>query len=151
MDEHRGIWRGKRVDNGELVQGFYSCVTDNYTPKNIYNITTFRTLDNGEVILTGTYEVAPSTLGECTGLHDKNSKLIFEGDICKDDNTGSVYVIIWDKYQWECKTIKSDYVLILDCAFPLWQWDNCKENGYRTLEVIGNIHDNLDLLKGADI
>ena len=75
------LFRGKRVDNGEWVEGYYHCVTDNYTPKNIHYITTFKKLDNGEIILTGQYDVVPETVGECTFFPDRNGKMIFEGDI----------------------------------------------------------------------
>ncbi len=134
MDELRGIWRGKRTKNGEWVEGFY-----------------FETPVGESYIMTSrqetkfVFKVIPQTLGECTGLRDKNGKPIFEGDICKDEN--STYLIVWHMHQWQCKVIHSDCVLALDCSFPLWQWDNCKENGYRTLEIIGNIHDNPEMLE----
>lgn len=94
------------------------------------------------------FTVYADTVGQYTGLRDKNGARIFEGDICKDESS-STYLIVWRMHQWQCKVIHSDCVLVLDCSFPLWQWDNCKENGYRTLEIIGNIHDNPDLMNTA--
>ena len=85
-----------------------------------------------------------------TGLTDKNSTKIFEGDICSSG--GMIYQIIWldDKYGWFCKVLKSNTCLIdTTMAFPLYQYNNRPENGYRQLEVIGNIHDNPELLKGG--
>ena len=81
------------------------------------------------------------TLTEFTGLSDKNGKQIFEGDICTDGHKR--WIIHFHFYGWQCKEIGTTWEL----SFPLWQWDNCKENGYRQLEVIGNIHDNPELLK----
>lgn len=100
------------------------------------------------ILPAGTYyehdEVIPDTVGQYTGLTDKNGKRIFEGDICSDGFR--ILVIRCDFYQWNCKVIAS-YGLTKGLDFPLWQWDNCPENGCRKLEVIGNIHDNPELLK----
>ena len=80
MNETRGLWHGKRIDNGEWVEGYY--------------------VSNGEdlhYIITDEFVqhlVDPSTLGECTGLTDKNGKLIFEGDIVSNDNL--ILVVEWD-------------------------------------------------------
>lgn len=91
--------------------------------------------------------IIPETLGQYTGLTDKNGNKIFEGDICSFLNNHNIYLIVWNRHGWQCKKIGGDFSLTLGCSFPLWQWDNCKENGYRTLEVIGNIHDNPELLE----
>lgn len=88
-----------------------------------------------------------STLGQYTGLTDENGREIFEGDICKDGD--NVVRILWsDKHQWGVEISKTDSVLSKGLVFPLWQYDDCKENGYRTLEVIGNIFDNPELIGG---
>lgn len=81
-----------------------------------------------------------------TELKDKKEKEIFEGDICQDDG-GTVVQILWsDHYQWGCKVIKG-CTLTKGLTFPLWHWDNCKENRYRQLEVIGNIYENPELME----
>lgn len=82
-----------------------------------------------------------------TGLDDKNAEKIFKGDICEDDK-GTIVEIVWieDKFQFGAKVLKGG-ALSKGLIFPLWQWNNCKENGYRILEVIGNIHQNKDLLE----
>lgn len=79
-----------------------------------------------------------------TGLQDIHDTAIYEGDICKDGN--SLLQILWsDHHQWACKVIEGS-TLSKGLIFPLWQWDNCNENGNRQLEVIGNVYQNYDLL-----
>lgn len=92
------------------------------------------------------YEVDADIL-EYTGLKDKNDKKIYRGYICKDDNE-AILEIVWieDKFQFGAKVLKGG-VLSQGLTFPLWHWNNCKENGYRRLERIGNIFKNANLLK----
>lgn len=67
-------------------------------------------------------------------------------ETCRDGD--NIVRILWnDKHQWGVEISKTDNVLSKGLIFPLWQYDNCKENGYRTLEIIGNIFDNPELLK----
>ncbi|MCX4356857.1 MAG: YopX family protein [Oscillospiraceae bacterium] len=128
MDETRGLWRGKRVDNGEWAYGNY----------------VYHSFVNGRKHYVGEpfklKEVDPSTLGECTGLTDKNSKLVFEGDIvnCKSifDNANMVVIFEYGQFRMVCAEDYSSYQTD-SCYYNI----NCFEK-----EIIGNIHDNPDLL-----
>ena len=87
------------------------------------------------------YEVVPETVGQYTGLTDKNRKKIFEGDIVNDVQSGYNYFIKWfSKY----------------ACFALANKNGNAEFGVEELEiflndlaVVGNIHDNPELLKGV--
>lgn len=87
-------------------------------------------------------KVVPETIGQYTGLTDKNGKKIFEGDIVKHFNASDVGVdigkVCWDdKYCQFYRTSNSgmyNYRVGADCSY----------------EVIGNIYDNPELLKGGE-
>lgn len=130
------LFRGKRVDNGEWVYGDYRLQNDedaermNYmkiyiTPRNLSN----------------RYEVIPETVGQFTGLRDKNGVMIFEGD-----------KVLAGHYKWECKVIWDAKCSRFIChtndkPCKLVYVDMCDNNNLPALEVIGNIHDNPELLK----
>ena len=86
--------------------------------------------------------VDPETVGQYTGLTDKNGKKIFEGDI----------VVLYIKgNKTVCKVDFADNV----AQFQLWQTNTIPHTptnlnlGNYDCEVIGNIHDNPELLKGG--
>jgi hypothetical protein len=116
-------FRGKRIDNGEWVYGYY------------YSFTAA-----GKLIAcimgigkdTSTYMVDPETVGQYTGLKDRNGKEIYEGDITKDKR-GLVECVVFGDWAFRVKGEKGIYY---------------KHNLYEC-EVIGNIYDNPDLLEGG--
>lgn len=115
------LFRGKRIDNGNWIYGSF-----HKKANNVFIIPL--------PIVTSQSKVVPETVGQFTGMTDKNGKRIFEGDICKIHNL--VYKVEFKYSQWQF-TILSNKVY---CC-PAFN-SHCGEYS----EVIGNIHDNPELL-----
>jgi uncharacterized phage protein (TIGR01671 family) len=114
------LFRGKRIDSGKWIYGM-PCATEQ---SGIYAIQTLQG---------GIFDITLETVGQFTGMTDKNGKKIFEGDILNcitSDFDGS------DKYVYNFKiTDITDYE-------QMGFLDFCYE-----IEIISNIHDNPELLK----
>ena len=136
------LFRGKRLDNGEWAEGYFVNLWMINYQKHQPIIT-----DNNAV----SYDVDPSTIGQYTGLKDKNGKRIWEGDILRiakiADGLGGYYqppfdypvnvVVKWDLCAWMWETLCEDKRYI---SFPdAWCHYEC--------EIIGNVHDNPELIK----
>lgn len=129
MREHMGLFRGKRTDNGEWIKGFYH-YTDWVMPptnefvKRTHSILPLKSQD--------AFDVDHDTVGECAGLKDRNGTLIFEGDIIRACN-GEIYQVKWfEKY----------------AKFAVWRPGIVLGGiAMNRAEVIGNIHDNPELLE----
>ena len=135
--EDRYLYRAKRLDNGEWVQGYL--VYDNRDK--LYRIIMEIQYSTGTCITTDNApRVDSSTICQCTGLKDKNGKLIWENDIIKCKF--GIAVAVWDKSEWRIKLVKDN----------IWRKDLhywVVEDNQRT-EVVGNIFDNPELLESEE-
>ena len=132
------LFRGKRTDNGEWVEGFYL-----YTEENTHPVI----ID----MKCRSHIIIPETVCQFTGLYGKNGRKIFEGDILHiakiADGLGGYYqppldypvnvVVKWDLCAWMWETLCEDKRYI---SFPD-AWCHYK------YKVIGNIYDNPELLE----
>lgn len=131
------LFRGKAVESGEWHFGMFCaenyradfpCIIPHYEDK---------TVDLGD------WEVDPSTVGQFTGLLDKNGTKIFEGDIVKLDDRLCQVTWLDGNAQFDLRFIRyfGDIRII--------NFKGCEMRELYRYEVIGNIHDNPELLKGG--
>lgn len=133
--------KAKIKDSNEWVIGYHVYV--DYLDKH-YILASEKTHDGFSGMLAmKQYEVDGDTICNPTGLTDKNGNKIWENDVVKDDR-GNIYKAFWQEryYQFSWICVKSD-LLPIGAKWDLW---SLSRNG--NLEVIGNIFDNADLLKG---
>jgi uncharacterized phage protein (TIGR01671 family) len=135
--ENRYLYKAKRLDNREWVQG---ALFDGESHCIIGQEIKFSPYIEHECKIVG-YEVDRSTICQCTGLKDKNGKLIWENDVVRDEN-GNFYKAIWQNnhYQFSWVCVKSD-VFFTGVKWDLWSFKSFE------IEVIGNIFDNKKLLE----
>ena len=135
------LFRGKRLHNGEWVEGnFYeSGISGAYILQNV----TRKTVDarTGELTMwdePAHFEIDPSTVGQFTGLTDKNGKRIFEGDIVqahfRTNHSKQIFRVTFD-----------DGMFIFNNGHV-----KLPVRGIYGIKVIGNIHDNPELLEDED-
>lgn len=142
MNETRGLWRGKHddIDSSRWVVGYLIkmwgkfCLQDPQCENHVD-------------------EIDPSTLGECTGKTDRKANLIFEHDIVAD-SIGTRGIIKYGEYRQPF----NDDEFTKHIGFYIEWLDKCdiavlrKDLGYWLpyIEVIGNIHDKPELMRGAN-
>lgn len=136
--EDRYLYKAKRLDNGEWVQGY------------LYGIWEKRYILWGMTNdIPNMVEVDPSTICQCTGLKDKNGNLLWENDILHNGN----YFVV----KWNAPCARFDIVLNNSHNIPIGKWEpmicDWKTNDFKEYrksvdyEVIGNILDNAGLLE----
>lgn len=136
------LFRGKMKDAGEWAYGALCCYdSDTPTGPSVKRVSIIMYDDPFDGYWV---EVATETVGQYTGLTDKNGKKIFEGDIVRFSYTGKnrgvegLAAVIFQNGKF--------------CVEWGWHKDIVCLDGFAntTLEVIGNIHDNLELIGGTE-
>lgn len=162
------LFRGKRVDNGEWETGYYVRANYHWHKHGIHKdwIVTGACSNGGWFALHGRYPVISDTVGQYTGLTDKNGKRIFEGDIVRDIST----FLIHKEYFEQGMKNEADYKKYLEYSKPVLVefcteefgscgccFDRFVGSGFKaadtdltTCVVIGNIHDNPELIGGKE-
>nr|DAI71627.1 MAG TPA: YopX protein [Caudoviricetes sp.]DAQ61849.1 MAG TPA: YopX protein [Caudoviricetes sp.] len=139
--ENRYLFRGKRTDNNEWVYGLPSCDEDG-------EIEEIEVWSEDDINF---YSVDPSTVCQCTGLEDKNGRLIFENDIVKDLFSDIAAPIRYGSYQSCFDSTKVEHVGFYVDWSGKYNKNYRKDLGYWIhmvdAEIIGNAIDNLNLLE----
>lgn len=132
--ENRYLFRGKTI-RGDWVRGLLASKDNKWYIGN-------------KVGRPLAFEIRPESICQCTGLKDKNGKLIWENDIVDGHiKRGAAFrscVVLWN----ECKA-RFD-IRAVDCNFPM-TLDECVDDisvGGLDYEVLGNKFDNPELWEG---
>lgn len=145
--EDRYLFKSKRIDNGEWVQG---ALFDGESHCIIGQEIKFSPYTEHECKIVG-YEVDRNTICQCTGLKDKNCKLIWENDIVKDLFSDTCAQIKYGSYQSCFDSTKTEHVGFYVDWSGKYTKRYRKDLGYWinmvNAEVIGNIFDNPELLE----
>lgn len=142
------LFRGKRIDNGEWIEGYYFKANEKHMILNF-------TVQKNE-LYHNMYEIEPNTVCQYTGLTGKNGKKIFEGDILR----GFQYPFCHDEeYNYYAE------IIFANCSFMIYTHKNPSScvrgisDGNTELmecwvsedwEVIGNIYDDPELLEDKE-
>lgn len=138
--EDRYLFKAKRLDNGEWVEG---ALFNGESHCIIGQEIKFSPYTEHECKIVG-HEVDRDTICQCTGLKDKNGKLIWENDIVRDEQ-GNFYKAFWQNnyYQFSWVCVKTD-VFLIGTKWDLWSIKSFE------IEVIGNKFDNPELLESEE-
>ena len=116
-------FRGQQINTNQWIYGYL------YRNKGLYVICeNIRYAEEEPILL--------DTIGQYTGLKDKNGKKIYEGDILEWEDGFGIHhdIVVWDEYEWalqygqEQKWVRSIFTIYYDA------------------EVIGNVWDNPELI-----
>lgn len=141
------LFRAKRIDNGEWVEGYYIyhikrtiCpIGDSVKPEDEQHVIMQDGFSDWNMPRnTVVFDIDPETVCQYTGLTDKNGNRIWENDIIKHEISDTIGTVKW--YQEDYVGWCVDDTIIDEQQFTDEMWNEC--------EVIGNIFDNQELLKG---
>ena len=130
------LFRGKRPHYESWVEGFYIHAPSGRLGKNEHLIQTVKKDGRLDIL----YEVYPETVGQFTGLVDKHGKRIFEGDVVTIEGNSVFEMTGWVVFADGAFQIREPGCDMYECLFY----------NPNDMEVIGNIHDNPELLEDAD-
>lgn len=144
---NRYIFRGKRKDNEEWIEGYCVCNGEHcYIFSGKLGIITINWVP---------YEVIPETIGQCTTLTDKNGKLIFTGDVLHIKTgkgwtcpvgTDIYYKVVFTEFNEQCNSCTEYIGFMAECSSGSLSSIYYIITNYGA-EVIGNVHDNKELLE----
>ena len=134
------LFRGKRIDNGEWIEGHLIRHEDRRARICESHTDIFCYEKDRSIIQTVAHEVDPYTVGQYTGLKDKNGKRIFEGDIVRATIERAE----------GCQSPRTENGVF--CGTPIFSpfSNELSMSGLiedYCFEVIGNVHDNPELLE----
>jgi uncharacterized phage protein (TIGR01671 family) len=141
MREH--IFKAKRFDDKEWVQGYYVVLKDSYKNRISYRI--YKGDAESEFVgyneinfYADWWEVDLNTVCEFTGVTDKNDKMIFEGDIIQNRRFNEIFYVYWNEEGlfWELVDTTSNIHHQLNEINIEAAWGDTP-----SYEIIGNIHD----------
>ena len=133
------LFRGKRIDNGEWAYGYYGVFGDT---QQIF-VPNAEARFCGKPIYGMWHIVNSETVGEFTGLTDKNGTKVFEGDIVEFDvQSGKTRdVVVWSDGEYNGV---AGFRLKSRALYSITSYNR------QYFEVVGNIYDNADLLEGKN-
>lgn len=138
------LFRGKRTDTGEWVEGYYVRANHHWHKYGIHKdwIVEGACANGGWFVVHCKYPVKKETIGQYTGLKDKNGKKVFEGDIHRG-YAGSLWVVCFGEFL-DMDTVDTGYGWYLRSSDGDCSCFHGDEPLY--MNIIGNIHDNPELM-----
>lgn len=144
MNANNILFKAKRKDNGEWVEGYYSYLFDDISNDYKHELV-FQHMESADMSYpypsyhTIWAEIDPSTLCQWTTLTDKNGKKVFSGDVIREQD-GNEYrnlTIEWSE----------DYLQFIFSGDDTLSYQDIEPT---CIKVIGNIHDKTEHIVGAN-